>query len=237
MWVRKSKDVTIRMILIAIPSTGLMPSQFVECLLDLVSVLQSKKIKFRINIKTGSFLPHVRAKACGGSRDRGLHQIPFNSPDITHILMLDSDIIFKPEDVLELIDANKLFVAGMYSYHNELPFEKNKRQVIAGFWDEKYFVANGGFPSITPERAKLKTLGSDSKLMPVDWVGLGFVLVSASIFEKIEYPWFDSEKIIIENLIDSTSEDVGFCRKLTKAGVVLYLHTEIHVGHLKSNLV
>lgn len=225
------------MIIIAVPSIGMMPTKFVLCLLDLINVFQRNKIQFLINIETGSFLPHVRGLVCGESRDRGIYQQPYNDEKISHILMLDSDIIFSPEDVLKLIKADKDFICGMYCYGTEFDKPVTKRKIVAGFWDEPFFEKHGDFPTLSVENAKVRALGISDKIINVDWVGLGFALAKTKIFKQIEHPWFESEKVIIGSYTDTTSEDVGFCRKLKKHNIPILLHTEVLVGHYKNNIV
>jgi len=224
-------------LLVAIPSYDSMPVQFVECLLKFKDRLIDAKINFHISIKTGAFLPHTRAASLGADLKRGQTQIPFNSPSITHALLIDSDIIFKFDDFINLLRHDASVVAGAYPYATEAGVEEDRKQIVAGHWDEEKFKEKYFFPPLTIGEAKKQALLSDEGLAEVSWVGLGFTLVKTDIFSKISYPWFESERISIDNLIDTTSEDVGFCRKLTRAGVPIYLDPFVRVGHYKSNAI
>lgn len=216
------------------PSYGSMPLEFVKCLMKLQAALLSSKIPYFFNIQAGSFLPHTRAKCLGASLDRGVHQLPFNNKDITHLLLLDTDILFEPQQILDLINRNVDIIAGMYPYSTSAYAKENDKQIIAGLWNEEEFKKHHYFPPFTIGEARAKAASTGTGLIEVDWVGLGLAVIKPKVFMDIEYPWFASEIIKIAELTDSTSEDVGFCRKVTKAGYKIYLDTKIRVQHHKS---
>ena len=220
---------------IAVPTGADLPLPFVKCLLQLYEVLRSNQIPVVFSMQTGAFLPHTRAKVCGASLERGVRQIPFNDPSITHLMMIDSDICFEPLQVARLLQHNLDFVAGAYAYQHTGLLTGAAKKYVAGFWDEPYFQEHYVFPCVSAA-----DLDAAQGLVAVDWVGLGFVLVKTSVFGLIDYPWFSSKDIVIPAggegppLVDSTSEDVGFCLRLREAGVKLWLDPTVRVRHLKS---
>jgi GT2 family glycosyltransferase len=216
---------------VAIPSGGLIMAEFAQQLLNFSYALSDRKIPYFINMKIGSYLPHTRAKACGADLARGKFQKPFNTDEITHLLLVDTDIIFDPLDFDALAKHDLDIVSGMYCYSTSAYQEGDKRNIVAGYWDEEAFKKNYFFPPLNIGSAKEK---STNGLVEVDWVGLGFVLIKSSVFSKIEYPWFQSETVSVGEFQDSTSEDVGFCRKVKKAGIKIMLDTNIKVNHLKT---
>jgi hypothetical protein len=63
------------------------------------------------------------------------------------------------------------------------------------------------------------------------------MLIKKGVIEKIQYPWFESERLEHKQYIDICSEDVSFCKKILKAGFEIYLDTTIRVGHLKTHII
>lgn len=216
------------------PSYGQMPLEFVKCLLALQAALLDSKIPHFINIQSSSFLPHTRAKALGASLERGTHQLPFNNKDITDLVLLDTDILFKPQQVIDLLNRKENFVAAMYPYSTAAYSKETDKQIIAGMWDEPAFMKHKFFPPLTIGEARAKAASTGKDLIDVDWVGLGLAVIKPKVLLDIEYPWFASELIKIGGLVDTTSEDVGFCRKVLKAGYEIKLDTKVRVQHFKS---
>lgn len=219
---------------ICLPSSGQLPLDFVKCLMSLQKTMSDSKIPHFFNLQSGSFLPHTRAKCLGASLDRGEHQWPFNNKDITHLVLIDTDILFKPQQIIDMINRNVDIVAGMYPYSTSAYSKELDKQIVAGMWTEEDFKKHHFFPPLSIGDAKRVAATSGADLIEVDWVGLGFAVIKPKVFFDIDYPWFASELIKIDDLIDTTSEDVGFCRKVTKAGYKVYLDTKIRVQHYKS---
>lgn len=219
---------------ICIPCYGSMPLEFVKCLMALQSSFLESKIPHFINIQSGSFLPHTRAKCLGASLERGMHQLPFNNKKITHLVLLDTDILFKPQQIIDLLNRKVDFVAAMYPYSTSAYEKESDKKIIAGMWNEDEFVKHNFFPPITIGEARSKAASLGSDLINVDWVGLGLAVIKPKVLLDIEYPWFASELIKIGDLTDTTSEDVGFCRKVIRTGYQIHLDTKIRVQHFKS---
>jgi len=152
----------------------------------------------------------------------------------THILFIDSDIIFEPEDVFKLIKANKEVVAGIYP----------KKYIV---WDrlKKY-----------PESERVDfPIGGQIKMtednfLEMDYLPTGFLLISRTAINKIikQYPelkykndidgymsagdnFYDLFKVGIRNGIYE-SEDWGFCSLWKSVGGKVLIHPEINVKHL-----
>lgn len=216
-------------VMITVPTGGDIHTDTVKSLLALQNDLLRKGLRHHFNFSKSSFLPHGRAQVCGASLDRGEYQQPYATKEITHIFMVDSDIVFTPEDFWRLWNHNVPVVAGAYCYSSEALVREGDKRIVAGAWDVEFFKAHHTFPSYTLDQAR----GLARPLLEVDWLGLGFALVRTEVFAKIEYPWFNSELIVIDDLRDTTSEDVGWCRKVNRAGYKILLDPSVKVGHLK----
>ena len=218
-------------IVITMPTGGSIHTDTVKSLLSLESFLSSNGITHGFSFSSSSFLPHGRAQVCGASMEMGPHQWPYKDQSITHIMMIDSDIVFKPSDFMKLLDANVPIAAGAYPYSTEVYSPYPDKRIVAGIWDEEYFREHMVFPCHTI--SSMQRASDNGSLVEVDWLGLGFTLVETRVMRDTPYPWFESEKINIPPLTDTTSEDVGWCRKAKRAGYKLFLHPGVIVGHLK----
>ncbi len=87
----------------------------------------------------------------------------------THILFIDSDIIFEPEDVLKLIQANK--------------------EVVAGIYPKKYIVWDRLKQHPDSERVDFPVGGqikmTEDNFLELDYLPTGFLLISRTAINKI----------------------------------------------------
>jgi len=217
-------------VMITCPTGGSIHTDTVKSLLMLQADLQRRGLRHHFNFSKSSFLPHGRAQVCGASLERGEFQQPYGTKDVTHIFMVDSDIVFTPEDFWKLWNHNVPVVAGAYCYSTEALSREVDKRIVAGTWDVEFFKKHYTFPSYTLGQARSLA----NPLLEVDWLGLGFALVRTEVFTKIEYPWFNSELIVIDDLRDTTSEDVGWCRKVKRAGYKILLDPSIKIDHQKT---
>ena len=152
----------------------------------------------------------------------------------THILFIDSDIIFEPEDVFKLIKANK--------------------EVVAGIYPKKYIVWDRLKQYPEAERVDFPIGGqikmTEDNFLEMDYLPTGFLLISRTAINKIikQYPelkykndidgymsagdnFYDLFKVGIRNGIYE-SEDWGFCSLWKSVGGKVLIHPEINVKHL-----
>ena len=152
----------------------------------------------------------------------------------THILFIDSDIIFEPEDVFKLIKSNK--------------------EVVAGIYPKKYIVWDRLKQYPEAERVDFPVGGNvkmtEDNFLEMDYLPTGFLLVSRTAINKIikQYPelkyrndidgymsagdnFYDLFKVGIRNGIYE-SEDWGFCSLWKSVGGKVLIHPEINVKHL-----
>jgi hypothetical protein len=165
-----------------------------------------------------------------GDNLKGPNQIPFEGRDYTHIMMIDSDIIFNVESFFTLLESPYDVTGGMYMMENCKQFP------IVKEWDEDFFKKHGSFEFMTPEDIE-KTPKVNEKYFKCSYNGLGFMLFKKGVIDKIKYPWFHTDLQQIGNVIDMSSEDVSLCRNLQEAGVEIYVDSTVRVGHLKSFII
>ena len=152
----------------------------------------------------------------------------------THLLFIDSDIIFEPEDVLKLLKSGKEVIAGIYP-KKYITWERLKNNPEA----ERVDFPVGGNIKMT-----------EDNFLEMDYLPTGFLLISRTAIEKIikQHPelkyrndidgymsagdnFYDLFKVGIRNGIYE-SEDWGFCSLWKEAGGKVLIHPEVNVKHV-----
>lgn len=177
-----------------------------------------------------SFVSFSRMKTLGLDVLRGKDQKPFGGRvDYDLWITIDSDIVFRPEQVLELIENSKEHpvVSGLYRMADLQHF------ACVQTWDEDYFKKHGSFKFLRPE-----DIVGAPKFKKVSYNGMGFMAVRKGVIESLTYPYFSyplqqmttDDGTILE---DMCSEDVAFCKNLKDAGYDVVINTQLVVGHEK----
>lgn len=127
------------------------------------------------------------------------------------MLMLDADVCYKPFHVTSLWQAMDELVschviAGIYRKRNG-----------SGQWT---FAPEDG---ITP---------ADTWKSPVKakHAATGFMMIDRACFELVPWPWFELEAVPEERRWRTS--DVSFCHKVARAGLGVWAHLGVRVGHL-----
>lgn len=154
------------------------------------------------------------------------------------MMFIDADIVWKPEDVLNLILADKDFVGGVYP-----------RKTI--HWDVVAKAARAGkeLPQDWGYSYLFKGVeGSESEgdLIEVTHAATGFLLLRRQVFLKMmpltpcyedaidgkPLVGWDFFKVGIGDNGKYTSEDYWFCNEYRKAGGQIYINPFIRLGHI-----
>jgi len=177
-----------------------------------------------------SFVSFSRMKTLGLDVMRGAEQKPFGGKvDYDVWLTIDSDIIFTPQQVLQILEDTKEHdvVSGLYRMADLQNF------ACVQDWNVDYFKKHGTFKFLRPE----DVVGAP-KYKKVSYNGMGFMAIRAGVIEKLKYPYFSyplQEMETDEGLIlrDMCSEDVAFCKNLKDAGFDVVVNTQLVLGHEK----
>jgi len=188
--------------------------------------LTKKGYDFMVTNEYSSFVTFSRMKTLGLDVLRGADQKPFGGQvDYDVWLTIDSDIVFTPEQVVELIEDTKKYpvVSGLYR------MQDMKHLACVKEWDVDYFKKNGSF-----EFMKADELEKEDKYISVAYNGMGFFACRKEVLEKMQYPYFSYPLIEIDGMKDMCSEDVAFCKNLKDAGFEVIVNTTLRVGHEKT---
>lgn len=134
----------------------------------------------------------------------------------THVLMLDSDMVFPPTALHQLMSRGTACVGANY-VTKEFPAKPT---------------------AVGEDEKELRTYNDSTGLVPVLHMGLGLVLLELEPLRKsgIGSPWF---QVLWQNQANVyMGEDVYFFRKLKKAGVTAYVDQDLskevkHGGYLQ----
>jgi len=203
----------------------------------LISLWASNKYDIAISTGVGSYIPHVRMQTLGLDSSRGRDQKPFNGDDFDVWLTIDSDIMFTPEQVIELIESTEKhpIVSGIYRMADLQNFS------CAKCCDDDYYATNGSYELLSLEKLEAWKKETELKYMPVDYTGLGFMACRKEVFDKMTYPYFHTEMKEIKKgdkvITSYQSEDYNFCNNVKKAGFEIVINTDIRVGHMKPLII
>lgn len=140
-------------------------------------------------------------------------------PDCDGVICIDHDHIFTPDQLDRLVMSGKDVVAAAYPYRvSNDPY--GSCYVAGDFANETGLLLN---------RIPRSAVG----MQRCGWVGGGFMYIAASVFSKIEYPWFRRGVVDNGDEADELGEDVGLCLQLAEAGIEVFCDCDNVVGHQK----
>jgi len=228
---------------VCLPGSTFSPD-FLLCWTRLLSAMLNVKHDLWIQPRSGANIYYVRNSCLGGSPLRGEKQVPFTSiiphPDgqvsvvqmeYDYILWIDSDVVgFTYEHLLHMMQSPYQVTAGLYRHIDG-------RWNAVPEWDEKAFLSDGFFPTLTDK----EMAEAESDYIAVDHCGMGFMLVKHGVYESISYPWHRPihKRIIkpgtLEPVVDFTAEDTGFCHLVQEANddFTVCVDRTVRLGHQK----
>mgnify|MGYP003644841368 FL=1 len=179
------------------------------------------------------YTPFTRMKSLGLDNLRGNDQKPFDGKvDYDVWLTIDSNIIFSPKQVIELIEDTDKYpvISGVH----RLPDMKSISAVRT--LSDEYFHENGAY-----EYIKVDTLDKDIKHFDVEYSSMGFMACKKGVIESLTHPYFNypvkecqvGDKTISHILPD----DASFCKRLADAGHKITVNTDLFVGNEKRLII
>ncbi len=206
-------------LVIATPGSSL-GNYYIKSLFDTFAVLHSKGIEWAWVNDYSSNVADAREITIAGTRVNNPAQTEPFKGDITYdkILWIDSDISWKPEDVIKLYESDKDIISGAYL----LPT---------------------GEATIYPELLKPGILYEDflkkEDLFEIDAAGFGFVCIKKGIFEKMTRPWFQATEVNYsqdgqEFKFNILGEDLAWFIRAKQLGFQAWCDPSVKVTHHKT---
>jgi hypothetical protein len=202
-------------------------AEFLASWSNLLATCIHQGIEVKLSNEYSSVVHFARSKCLKADVLRGQSQKPFNGEPYDYIMWIDSDMVFKPEDFLCLLQSPHDITCGNYMTHDRVHTTSVRE------WDEEYFKQNGTFQFMKP----MDIVSSTEQYIKVAYSGMGWMLIRYGVIEKMTYPWFHHNVICIGDYMDMCSEDVAFCRNADKCGVHVYIDKNIWIGHYKSFVI
>ena len=220
-------------VIIALPGRTY-SGRFMMNLINTIMTMKSRGYEIIMTNEYSSYVTFSRMKTLGLDVLKGANQSPFDGKlDYDVWLTIDSDIMFTPEQVIELVDNTEKYpvVSGLYRMEDLTHYACVKE------WNVDYFKKMGSF-----QFAQIDDFEKAPKFVPVAYNGMGFFACRKGVIEKLKYPYFSYPLIEIEAedgtiIRDTCSEDVAFCKNITDAGFEVIVNTTLRVGHEKTLVI
>lgn len=186
-------------LLIAVPNTGLMPADFVKSLMGLTQHLGREGISHHVEIVAGTLVYFARNQlACKAINE-----------NFTHILFIDSDMVFHETIVEDLLFCGKDFVCGA--------FQSRRRP-----YNSCVFT---GLKPLT----RVTEYGAEP--FRVAGCGMACTLISTEILKEVQTKYgtcFDPATI------DGVQfgEDLAFCWRAGQVGAEIWCEPTCRIGHI-----
>jgi cellulose synthase/poly-beta-1,6-N-acetylglucosamine synthase-like glycosyltransferase len=242
-------------VVIGLPGTNFTHSFLLSWSRTLIALAQTQKYDFVISFGKSSFVSFARMQTMQLDVLRGKNQKAFNGDAYDVFVSIDSDIVYSPDQLFELIEGTRTHpvVSGYYMMQNNMQFS------VVKDWNKEYFLKNGTFQflqskdldfylkrfrnelderkKMEEEKKELPAI-SDPDYISVSYVGMGFFACRKEVLDSLQYPFFyrKMEQYRTKeglDIIDMCSEDVSLCKNIEEAGYDIMLNTRLRVGHEK----
>lgn len=187
-------------LLIGIPTLDYIHVEFMKCLMKLLMKLKDEHIDFDVDIQSGTLVYLAR--------DRIAHKAI--NEKYTHVLWLDSDMIFSPDILDDLMFSGKEFVSGIYHARRK------------GY-------ASCIFKSINLHQIeRFEEYPKDT--FRIEGCGFGCVLVTVEMLKAVCLKY---ETCFLP--LPGMGEDIAFCKRAMDMGYTLWCEPGVvcgHIGHI-----
>ena len=196
---------------ICVPCRDTLHSLFSYSLVKLVQYCDAFGIRTNLVMKTGSLIAEQRHSLAVNAIDNGY----------SHILWLDSDMMFPSHTLEKLLSFDAPVVACNYSTRTE-PL-KNVAYETIGDWD-----------------SWVRDSVNSPRVVSVEGVGMGCMLTRIDVFKNMSYPYF--EVAYDSKLKEWIGEDFYFCKALREQNYEILIDMSLsrdihHLGVLANTIV
>lgn len=186
-------------LLIAIPCMDTVPVDFMKSLLRLTKKLTEDGVDYEVAIESGTLVYMARDRLAGKAVNHGF----------SHVLWLDSDMVFEPEIVEDLQFSGHDFVTGI-AHGRRKPFVsclfKNIDLNHLELWQLK------DYPADTFE---------------VAGCGMACCLISTEIIKAVMIRYGTAF-----TPFQQYGEDISFCKRARDLGFKIYAEPTVRLGHI-----
>ena len=184
-------------LLIGMPSLDYMHTDTVRCLSDLIVRLTKDGIPFDLDLESGTLVYKARDRVASKAINE----------EYTHVLWLDSDMIFTPDILDDLMFCGKEMVCGAFVSrrppYGPCVYESIKKNEVE----------------------KVKEFGT--KPFRVDGCGFACVLTTTELLQAVQYKFGNCF-----NPTDYYGEDLAFCWRVGQIGREIWCEPTVRPGHI-----
>ena len=184
-------------LLIAIPSTDYMHADFVKSLCGLTTELSRKRVAYDIGLQTGTLVYIARNRLANKAVNE----------NFTHVLWFDSDMVFNPTILDDLMFCGKEMVCG-------------------AFVSRRPPYGSCVYSSIKKDQIeKVKDFGT--KPFRVDGCGFACVLTTTELIQAVQQKFGTAFQPT-----DYYGEDLAFCWRVGQIGREIWCEPTARCGHI-----
>lgn len=249
---KKLKADGYKILVVNLPMTGeWVYRRFMESLMGMIMgdaymYFLADKIKICVNINSDFPICANRNKAT---------RVAIEKFGADYIMNLDTDQTFHASTIMNLWDSMHKpapdgseieAVAGMYFMKHPPfkpvlgPFTGWEQGMDAEYLDKHGFLCDGECGQHAERKQLVRWCGPhfwpEDKLFRADVIGVGCVLTRASMWKRLQYPFFryspDPMHGQEKGNIQEISEDMFWCANMHKAGVKVWIDPRVQCGHI-----
>lgn len=198
-------------VLIAVPALDFCATDFAMSLASLMATKQKdalgRDIKLALSCCKGSLIMHARNKLLQEAVDAAA----------SHILFLDSDMVFPP-DTLSRLARHGVPIVGADYVNRVAPHPLN------------------GTPNLSPGKMTMTDKRGVPTLVPMLTLPFGCILISLKVLDGMPRPWF--KYLEGEDDRRTQSEDTYFCNAARRLGHTIWCDPSLtrEVGHIGTHI-
>ena len=182
---------------ICVPCRDMVHTGFAFDLCKMTEYNKAVEIASVLHFSLGTLVVNQRETLVQMARDAGS----------THMLWLDSDMMFPPDTAQRLLKHGKPIVAGNYSTRTY----PHKTVAYSKINDWSSYLINRE--------------GKTGELISVEAVGMGCMLTSMEVFDRMDMPYFNTIWNHVTN--DHLGEDFNFCQKAKGLGYDILIDNDL----------
>ena len=186
-------------LLIAIPTLDYVHFEFMKSLIALTTRLKDEHISFDVEIQGGTLVYVARDKLANKAINEGY----------THVLWIDSDMIFTADLLDDLMFSGKDFVSGICHARRPPHFSCLFKSIDLAHL-ERY--EDDDYPKDTFE---------------IEGCGFGCVLMKVDVLKAVNHSCGACFLPMKE-----FGEDIAFCKRARDIGIKLYAEPSVRLGHI-----
>lgn len=228
-------------ILIATPMYGGMcTGTYANAMMRVPMVLsQANMLMYYLHMMNESLITRARNKCAD----------EFLKTDATHLMFIDADIGFNPEDIPKMVDKDVDILCGLYP-KKEINWPRIASAVNNGVPPDQ--LANFGGAVVVNLIKNETTHVPHGELLEINNGGTGFMLIKREVFEALadKVPSYTNDMYVSTDVVDKPemikeffdtsideetnrllSEDYHFCKLARKHGFKIYADPQIELNH------